>query len=99
MADQTLRTGNKIGSESQAAGLERTAGAAKSATEEAISAGRGMKDKAAEMAGSSSDQSRIARPISLRPPVRLLPRRRISSSRPSTARRTPGPNMLGALRK
>jgi hypothetical protein len=55
MADQTLRTGNKTASESQASGLERTAGAAKSATEEAISAGRGMKDKAAEMAGSSSD--------------------------------------------
>jgi hypothetical protein len=55
MADQTLRTGNKTASELQAAGMEKTAGAAKSATEEAISAGRGLKDKAADMAGSSSE--------------------------------------------
>ena len=55
MADQTLRTGNKTASESQASGFEKTAGAAKSATEEALSAGRGLKDKAMEMAGSSSD--------------------------------------------
>jgi hypothetical protein len=55
MADQTLRTGNKTAPESQASGFEKTAGAAKSATEEALSAGRGLKDKAMEMAGSSSD--------------------------------------------
>ena len=48
MADQTFRT-------SQSPGLEKTARATKNATDEALSAGRGLKDKTMEMAGSSSE--------------------------------------------
>jgi gas vesicle protein len=55
MADQTLRTGNRAASDSQPSGLEKAAGAAKNATDEALSAGRELKDKAVDMAGSSSE--------------------------------------------
>jgi hypothetical protein len=53
MADQTFRTADQGGSASQ--GFEKAATAAKNVTDQARSAGRDLKDKAAGMVGSSSD--------------------------------------------
>jgi hypothetical protein len=54
MADQTFRTSDQNGSASPQ-GFERAATAAKSVADQALSAGRDLKDKAIGMVGSSSD--------------------------------------------
>lgn len=54
MADQTFRTTDQSGSASPQ-GFEKAATAAKSVTEQALSAGRDLKDKAIGMVGSSSE--------------------------------------------
>src|SRR4030088_1818226 len=54
MADQTFRTADQDGSASPQ-GFEKAATAAKSVADQARSAGRDLKDKAAEMVGSSSE--------------------------------------------
>jgi hypothetical protein len=55
MADQTFTSADKAASNTAPPGFEKAGSAAKSATEEALSAGREFKDKAMEMAGSSSE--------------------------------------------
>jgi hypothetical protein len=57
MADQTFRTADQNGSASPQ-GFEKTATAAKSVADQALSAGRDLKDKAIGMVGSSSDAIR-----------------------------------------
>jgi hypothetical protein len=54
MADQTFTTGNKTGS-AQSHGFEKAATAAKSVTEQALSASREIKDKAVGLASASSE--------------------------------------------
>ena len=54
MADQTFRTADQDGS-APPQGFEKAATAAKSVADQARSAGRDLKDKAADMVGSSSD--------------------------------------------
>jgi hypothetical protein len=54
MADQTFRTTDQKGMGSPQ-GFEKAATAAKSVTDQALSAGRDLKDKAANIAGSSSE--------------------------------------------
>src|SRR5258708_3374567 len=55
MADQTFRSMDQPGSATAPHGLEQAATAAKTVTDQAVSAGRGLKDKAIDMAGSSSE--------------------------------------------
>lgn len=55
MADQIFRSADRAASNTASPGFEKDAGAAKSATEEALSAGRELKDKTMEMAGPSSE--------------------------------------------
>ena len=54
MADQTFKNTNQTGSGPPPHGFEKAA-TARNVTEEALSAGRDLKDKAIDMAGSSSD--------------------------------------------
>jgi hypothetical protein len=55
MADQTFRSTDQTGSGTAPHGSEKAATAAKTVTDQALSAGRGLKDKAMDMAGSSSE--------------------------------------------
>src|SRR6202158_1386096 len=55
MADQTFRSTDQPGSGTAPHGLEKAATAAKTVTDQAVSAGRDLKDKAIDMAGSSSE--------------------------------------------
>ena len=55
MADQTFRSMDQPGSGTAPHGFEKAATAAKTVTDQAVSAGRDLKDKATEMAGSSSE--------------------------------------------
>ena len=54
MADQTFRNPDQVGSGSQQ-GIEKAAPEAKGVADQALSAGRELKDRAAQVAGSSSD--------------------------------------------
>jgi hypothetical protein len=55
MADQTFRSMDQPGSGTAPHGFEKAATAAKTVTDQAVSAGRDLKDKAIDMAGSSSE--------------------------------------------
>jgi hypothetical protein len=55
MADQTFRSTDQTGSGTGPHGFEKAATAAKTVTDQALSAGRDLKDKAIDMAGSSSE--------------------------------------------
>jgi len=55
MADQTFRSMDQPGSGTVPHGFEKAAAAAKTVTDQAVSAGRDLKDKAIDMAGSSSE--------------------------------------------
>ena len=55
MADQTFRSTDQTGSGTAPHGFEKAAAAAKTVAEEALSAGRDLKDRAIDMAGSSSE--------------------------------------------
>ena len=55
MADQTFRSTDQTGSGTGPHGFEKAATAAKTVTDQAVSAGRDLKDKAIDMAGSSSE--------------------------------------------
>src|ERR1700694_6029890 len=55
MADQTFRSMDQRGSGTAPHGFEKAATAAKTVTDQAVSAGRDLKDKAIDMAGSSSE--------------------------------------------
>ncbi|MEH2515312.1 hypothetical protein V1279_000885 [Bradyrhizobium sp. AZCC 1610] len=55
MADQTFRSTDQTGSGTASHGFEKAATAAKTVTDQALSAGRDLKDKAIDMAGSSSE--------------------------------------------
>jgi hypothetical protein len=55
MADQTFRSTDQPGSGRAPHGVEKAATVAKTVTDQAVSAGRDLKDKATEMAGSSSE--------------------------------------------
>jgi hypothetical protein len=55
MADQTFRSTDQTGSGTVPHGFEKAATAAKTVTDQALSAGRDLKDKAIDMAGSSSE--------------------------------------------
>jgi gas vesicle protein len=55
MADQTFRSIDQTGSGTIPHGFEKAANAAKTVTDQALSAGRDLKDKAIDMAGSSSE--------------------------------------------
>ena len=55
MADQTFRSMDQPGSGTVPHGFEIAATAAKTVTDQAVSAGRDLKDKAIDMAGSSSE--------------------------------------------
>jgi len=58
MADQGFDTTNKPASQPAQAGAKKTTGAVKSAADQAASAGRDLKDKVSEMAGTSADTIR-----------------------------------------
>jgi hypothetical protein len=55
MADQTFRSMDQPGSGTVPHGFEKAATGAKTVTDQAVSAGRDLKDKAIDMAGSSSE--------------------------------------------
>jgi hypothetical protein len=55
MADQTFRSTDQTGSGAAPHGFEKAATGAKTITDQALSAGRDLKDKAIDMAGSSSE--------------------------------------------
>src|ERR1700738_5225136 len=55
MADQTFRSTDQTGSANAPHDFEKAATAAKTVTDPAVSAGRDLKDKAIDMAGSSSE--------------------------------------------
>ena len=55
MADQTFRSTDQTGSGTGPHGFEKAATATKTVTDQALSAGRDLKDKAIDMAGSSSE--------------------------------------------
>jgi hypothetical protein len=55
MADQTFRSTDQTGSGAASHGFEKAATGAKTITDQALSAGRDLKDKAIDMAGSSSE--------------------------------------------
>jgi len=55
MADQTFRSMDQPGSGTAHHGFEKAATAAKTVSDQAVSAGRDLKDKAIDMAGSSSE--------------------------------------------
>jgi hypothetical protein len=55
MADQTFRSTDQPGSGTVPHGVEKAATSTKTVTDQAVSAGRDLKDKATEMAGSSSE--------------------------------------------
>src|SRR6202047_5081209 len=55
MADQTFRSMDQLGTGTAPHGFEKAATAAKTVTDQAVSAGRDLKDKAIDMAGSSSE--------------------------------------------
>ena len=55
MADQIFRSMDQPGSGTAPHGFEKAATAAKTVTDQAVSAGRDLKDKAIDMAGSSSE--------------------------------------------
>jgi hypothetical protein len=55
MADQTFTSTDQTGSGTGPHGFEKAATAAKTVTDQALSAGRDLKDKAIDMAGSSSE--------------------------------------------
>lgn len=54
MVDQTLKATDQIGS-ATAYGIENAAGAAKNVTDQALAAGRDLKDRAANLAGASTE--------------------------------------------
>src|SRR3982074_876529 len=55
MADQTFRSTDQTGSGTGPHGFEKAASAVKTVTDQALSAGRDLKDKAIDLAGSSSE--------------------------------------------
>jgi hypothetical protein len=55
MADQTFRSTDQTGSGTAPHGFEKADTSAKTVTDQALSAGRDLKDKASDMAGSSSE--------------------------------------------